>query len=151
MDYVFRFSDPMTALTARRVRHGSSPTPQSASLGPSPGTKTHPSPPLFQQLSPSFFSPLTLHLPAPPRPFVPQTAPSSNLLPAGPPSLQNRYDAASGKNAAARPAGSYSLDAPAALSPQPSDPCVNPWTMTLVKRRAFQQVASDLATRRPSM
>ena len=110
--------------------------------GPSPGIKTHFSPAAF---------PTTLSLS-----FSPHSSPSCtvppgcvsgraelHLLPAGAPSPQNRYGAASGKNAAARHAGSYSLDASAALSPRPSDPCVTPWTVALVKRPAFQQVAGD--------
>src|SRR5205085_12653118 len=96
------------------------------------------------------FCPLTLHLPAPPHPVVPQAALSSTYSLRPPPtsSQPHRYDPASGNHGAARPAGSYSLDASAAL-PRPSDPCVDPCTMALVKRPAFQQVAGDLVTRRP--
>src|SRR5438046_2574387 len=77
----------------------SNPT-SSASLGPSPGIKTHSSPAVFPTTL-SLPLPLTLHT-APP--LVPYAAPSSAYsLPASPPT-QNRYDAASGKSAAARPA-----------------------------------------------
>jgi hypothetical protein len=80
------------------------------------------------------FCPLTLHLPAPPHPVVPQAALSSTyILRAPPSSQQHRYDVVSGNNAAARPAGSYSLHASVAL-PRPSDPCVDPCAMMLVKR-----------------
>jgi hypothetical protein len=110
--------------------------------------KTHSSPAAF---------PTTLSLPFVPHSSASCTAPPGrasgrielHLLPATPPSSQqHRYDPASGNNAAARPAGSYSLDASAA-PPRPSDPCVDPCTMTLVKRPAYQRVAGDLVTRRP--
>jgi hypothetical protein len=90
------------------------------------------------------FSPFTLHRLAPTHLVAPQAAPSSIYSQRPSLSLQTRYDAASTKNAAARPAGSYSLVASAALSPRPSDPCVDPCTMTLVRHPAFQQVAGDL-------
>ena len=135
---------PRDTLTARRVRHGVELT-LICQPGPSPGIKTHSSPAAF---------PATLSLPFPPRSSPSCTAPPGHtsgrtelyLLPAGPFFAQNRYDASSGKNVAARLASSYSLDASATLSPRPSDPFVDPWTMTLVKRPAF---ASDFVTQRP--
>jgi hypothetical protein len=80
-------------------------------------------------------------------PFSSLTLPSGTA-PSGRALGRAELHAASGKNAAARTAGSYSLDASAAPSPRPSDPCVDPWAMTLVKSPAFQQVAGDLVTRR---
>ena len=59
----------LTALTARRVRHGVEPD-IICQPGTSLGIKTHSSPPLFQQLPSSLF-PLTLRLPAPPPPPSP--------------------------------------------------------------------------------
>ena len=113
---------------------------------PSPGIKMHSSPAAFPTTLSLPFFPFTPHRPAPTHPVAPQAAPSSIYSQRPPLSLQNRYDAASTKNA---PAGSYSLVASAALSPRPSDPCLDPCTMTLVKRPAFQQVTGDLITRRP--
>jgi hypothetical protein len=60
---------------------------------------------------------------------VPQAAPSSTYSLRPPFSPQHLYDTASGNNAAARPASSYSFDASAALPPRPSDPCVDPCTI----------------------
>jgi hypothetical protein len=152
VNYAIRSSGPVTALTARRVRHGVGPD-LICQPGAAPGIKMHSSPAAFPATLSLPSLPSILHLTAPPHPVVPQAAPGSILLPAPgpPPPQQNRYDAASGKNAAARPAGSYSLDASAALSPRPSDPCVDPWAMTLAKRPAFQQVTGDLVTRWPWM
>jgi hypothetical protein len=140
VNYAIQFSGPMTASPPAAFGMASNPT-SSASPGPSPGIKTRSSPAAF---------PATLYLPFVPslftflhHPLVPQAAPSL-LTPCGPPSPQHRYDAASGNNAAARPAGSYSVDASAALPRQPSDPCIDPCIVTLMKRPAFQQVASDL-------
>ena len=110
VNYAIRFSGPVTALTARRVRYGRRTRPHLPSPVLSPGIKTHSSPAAF---------PATLSLPFVPSLFTflhrplwsclrPHRAP---LLPAAPSSPQKRYDAASGKNAAARLAGSYSLDA----------------------------------------
>ena len=135
MDYPFRFGDPATS---------SPPTASGMAWNwphlparPSPGIKTHSSPAAFPAtFSLPFFPLLFFFLHRPIRSYLrPHRAPIT-----GPPFPQNRYDASSGKNAAARLAGSYSLDASATLSLRPSDTCVNPWAMTLVKRPAF---ASD--------
>jgi hypothetical protein len=73
--YPLRFSGPVTALTARRVRHG-----VEADLICQPGTSPDKDalvPRRFSNNSLPPFFPLTLHLPAPPHPVVPQAAPSS--------------------------------------------------------------------------
>src|SRR4051794_27554599 len=93
--------------------------------GPSSGIKMHSSPACFSNNSLPPFCPLTLQLPAPPYPVVPQAASNSTYSLRPPPSSQqHRYDPTSGNNAAARPTGSYSLDASAAI-PRSSDPCVD--------------------------
>ena len=84
VNYAVRFSGPVTALTARRVRYGVGPD-LICQPGPSPGIKTYSSPAAFPTtLSLSFvpFPSLTfLH-----RPLVPQAALSSTYSPARPPS-----------------------------------------------------------------
>jgi hypothetical protein len=99
VDYPLRFSGPVT------------PSPPAASgmvepdlicqPDPTPGIKTHSSPAAFPTTLSLHFVPLTFQLPAPPHPVVPQAAPSSTYSLRPPLSPQNRYDAASGKNAAA--------------------------------------------------
>ena len=129
------FSDPATALAARRVRHGSHPT-SSATLAFA-RYKDALVPRRFSNNSLPPFPPHSLlSCTAPPGP--PSGRASLHLIPTAPLSPQNRYDAARRKNAAARPAGSYSLVALVVLSPRPSDPCVDPCTMTLGKRLAFR-------------
>jgi hypothetical protein len=97
VNYAIRFSGPVTALTARRVRYGVGPDLICQS-GPSPGIKTHSSPAAFPTtLSLPFvpFPPLS-HLPAPPPSCLrPRRAPPTPLP--GRQFPQNRYDAASGK------------------------------------------------------
>src|SRR5438132_1555925 len=68
VNYGIRFSDPVTALTARRVRYGVGPD-LICLPGPSPGIKTHSSPAAF---------PTTLSLPFVPFPSLSPacTAPS---------------------------------------------------------------------------
>jgi hypothetical protein len=85
--------------------------PHLPSPGPSPGIKTHSSTADFPATLSLPFVPSLFTFPAPPPPVVPQAAPSSTYSLRHLSSPQNRYDVASGKNAAARPAGSYSLDA----------------------------------------
>jgi hypothetical protein len=90
--YAVRFSGPVTALTARRVRYGD----LICQPGPAPGIKTHSSPAAFPSTLSLPFSPWTLYPPA--RASGRCRAP---LAPCQPPrSPQNRYDAASGKNVA---------------------------------------------------
>jgi hypothetical protein len=145
VDYPFRFSGPVTASPPAASGMASNPTSSASPAFAS--IKKQSSPPLFQQLSPSLLSPHSSpSCTAPPGRASGRTN-STYCLRAPPSSQQHQYDPASGNNAAARPAGSYSLDASAAL-PRPSDPCVDPCTMTLVKRPAFQQVDGDLVTRR---
>ena len=73
---------PVTALIARRVQHEPNLICQP---GTSPGIKTHSSPAAFSNNSLPPIFPLTLHLPAPPHPVVPQAP----LTPCGPPLPQN--------------------------------------------------------------
>jgi hypothetical protein len=68
VNYAFRFSGPVTALTARRVRYGVGPD-LICQLSPSPGIKTHPSPAAFPTtlslsfcLLPSYTAPSCLRL-----------------------------------------------------------------------------------------
>jgi len=135
-------------IIARRVRHGVEPVPHLPAR-PFARYKDALVPRRFSSTSLPPFFPFNLRLPAPPPQSClwPHRAPLTPCRPLLPP--QNRNDAASRNNAAARPAGSYSLDALVTLSSRPSDPCVSPCAMTLVKRPAFQQVAGDLVTRRP--
>jgi hypothetical protein len=111
------------ALTARHVRHGVRSQPHLPFARYQRRTRprrfSNNSPPsLFSR--PSLFT--FLHL----TPGRASGRAELHLLPTASPLPQNRYEAASGKNAVARPAGSYSLDASAVLSPRPSNLCVNP-------------------------
>jgi hypothetical protein len=143
VNYAMRFSGPVTALTARRVRYGVG-ADLICQLGPSPGIKTHSSPAAFPTtLSLSFVpfpSPTLLH-----RPLVPQAAPSSTYSPARPPS-PHRTDTT-------RPVGKMSQLT--LIRSTPRQRCLvdrltrRPLTVTPMKRPAFQQVAGDLVTRRP--
>jgi hypothetical protein len=63
VNYAFRFSGPVTALTARRVRYGVGPD-LICQPGPSPGIKAHSSPAAFPTTLSLPFSPWTLYLPA---------------------------------------------------------------------------------------
>ena len=104
MNYAIRFSGPVTALTARRVRYGVGPD-LICQPGPSPGIKTHSSPAVFLITLSLPLVPFPSPSPACTAPLVPQAAPSSTYSPARPPdpwSPQNGYDAASRKNVAAR-------------------------------------------------
>jgi hypothetical protein len=66
VNYAFRFSGPVTVLTARRVRYGVGPD-LICQPGPSPGIKTHSAPRRFSNNSLASFCSLPLsHLPAPP-------------------------------------------------------------------------------------
>jgi hypothetical protein len=99
VNYAIRWSASVTTLTARHVRLAST---SSASLVPSLRYKEALVPAAFQQLSPSPFLPFALHLPVPP-PWCFRWQPSSTYSLPGPALVpQNRYDAASGKNVAAR-------------------------------------------------
>src|ERR1700722_19196732 len=129
----------------------SEPT-SSARPGPSPGIKTYSSPAAFSHNSlPLFCSlpfPSLTSLRRPPRTSI---RVELHLLPTGPPrSPQNRYDAATGKNVAARRL------TPIRLTPRQH--ClidrltpVSTLTMTPMKRPAFQKVAGDLVIRRPQI
>src|SRR5277367_211092 len=82
VNYAIRFSGPVTALTARRVRYGVGPD-LICQPGPSPGIKKHSSPAAFPTtLSLPFVpfpSPTLLHCP-----LMPQAAPNSTYPPARP-------------------------------------------------------------------
>jgi hypothetical protein len=151
VNYAFRFSGPVTALTACRVRYGVGPDLICQS-GPSPGIKTHSSPAAFPTtLSLASFCSLPLsHLRAPPPSCLrPRRAPPTPLpRPLVPTEPIRRGQWEKCRSATA---DSYSLDASAALSRRPSDPVRRPLTMTPMKRPAFQQVAGDLAVRRPQI
>jgi hypothetical protein len=91
----------VTALTASRVRYGVGPDLICQS-GPSPAIKTRSSPAAFPTTLSLPFVPFPSLTPSCTTPLVPQAAPSSTYSPARPQSPQNRYDAASEKNVAAR-------------------------------------------------
>src|SRR5277367_5794021 len=101
VNYAIRFSGPVTALTARRVRYGVGPD-FICQPGPSPAIKTHSSPAAFPTTLSLPFVPFLSLTPAYTAPSClrPRRAPPTPLP--GPWSPQNRYDAASGKNVAAR-------------------------------------------------
>jgi hypothetical protein len=131
----------------------SDPT-SSASPVPSPGIKTHSSPAAFPTtLSLPFVSlpPLSLtYLHCPLVPLRPR--PSSTYSPARPPCPPTEpIQRGQWEKCRSATAGSHSLDASAALPRRLSDQCVDPWTVTPVKRPAFQQVAGGLVMRRPQM
>ena len=147
VNYALRFSGPVTALTACRVRYGCRSQPH-LPVRSFARYKDALVPRRFSNNSlPPFFPSLFTFLHRSPRLCLrPCRAP---LTPCGAPLPTEPIRRGQWENAAARHAGSYSLDASAALSPRPSDLCVTPWTVALVKRPAFQQVAGDLVTRRP--
>ena len=88
VDHPLRFSGSVTASPPAASSMASNPT-FICQPGPSPGIKTHSSPAAFPTNSlPPF--------------FPPHSSPSSIYSLRAPPLPQNRYDAASGKNVAAR-------------------------------------------------
>jgi hypothetical protein len=97
VNYAIRFSGPVTAPTARRVRYGVG-LDLICQPGPSPGIKTNSVPPLFQQLSPSllFPSPLSPPFPSCLRPRRAPLTPLLGLL------VPTGYGVANEKNVAAR-------------------------------------------------
>jgi hypothetical protein len=112
---------PVTALTARRVRYRVGPD-LICQPGPSPGIKTHSSPAAFPSTLSLPLSPWTLYLPA--RALGRCRAP---LVPCQPPPVPTEpIRRGQWKKCRSATAGSHSLDASAALSRRPSDPCVDP-------------------------
>jgi hypothetical protein len=107
------------------------------SAGSSTGIKTLVSRRFSNKLSPPFFPPSLftfLH-----RRLVPQAALSSTYSLPGPLGPRRTDTTRPVEKCRTATADSHSLDASAALSRRPSDPCVDPWTMTPVKRPALQQ------------
>jgi len=137
VNYAIRFSGPVTALTARRVRYSVGPD-LICQPGPSSGIKTHSSPAAFPTtLSLPFLSPLSCSCTGPHRV-------SGSLVP------PNRHEVASERNASAGPLALIRLT--------PRQRCLvgrptvrRPLAVTLMKRLAFRQGAGDLVTRRPEM
>jgi hypothetical protein len=134
VNYAMRFSGPVTALTARRVRYGVGPD-LICQPGPSPGIKTHSSPAAFPSTLSLPFSPWTLYLPA--RALGRCRAPLAPCRPPGP----HRTDTT-------RPVEKMSQCHGCVVS-STFRPVHRPLTTTPMKRPALQQVAADLITRRP--
>jgi hypothetical protein len=138
-----RFSGPVTALTARRVRYGVAPD-LICQPDPSPGIKTHSSPAAFPSTLSLPFPLWTLYLPA--RALGRCRAP---LIPCQPPGpyrtdttrLVEKMSQCHGWLSFARRLG-YVISSTVR-------PVHRPLITTPIKRPALQQVAADLITRRP--
>src|SRR5436305_5548367 len=121
VNYAIRFSGPVTALTARRVRYGVGPD-LICQPGPSPGIKTHSSPAAFPSTLSLPFPPSTLYLPA--RALGRCRAPLAPCQPPGP----HRTDTTRPVEKMSQCHGWLSFARrSAALSRRPSDPCIDPW------------------------
>jgi hypothetical protein len=142
VNYAFRFSGPVTALTARRVRYGVGPD-LICQPGPSPGIEALVPRRFSINSLPPFFPLDSLPSCSCLRPLLSSTC----SLPA-PRSPQNRYDAASGKNVAV-PRLALIRSTLGCVVSSTFRPVHRPLTTTPMKRPASQQVAADLITRSP--
>ena len=120
VNYAMRFSGPVTALTARRLRYGVGPD-FICQPGPSPGIKTHSSPAAFPSTLSLPFPPWTLYLPA--RALGRCRAPLAPCQPPGP----HRTNTTRPVEKMSQCHGWLSFARrSAALSRRPSDPCIDP-------------------------
>jgi hypothetical protein len=125
VNYAIRSSGPVTALTACRVRYGVGPD-LICQPGPSPGIKTHSSPAAFPTTLSLPFVPFPPLSPACTAPLMPQAAPGPTYSPARPLVPTEPIRRGQWEKCRSATADSHSLDASAALSRRPSDPCVDP-------------------------